>query len=433
MNRCDDVSEITISHLESLTLKDIYKLAKDYKVSYYAKLTKKELIFAILKAQAEKDGYLFMDGILEVIPSEGFGFLRPINYSPSAEDIYISASQIRRFDLRNGDKVSGKVRPPKENERYYGLLHVDAVNGDNPETAKERVHFPALTALYPDRYMTLEDSPQNVSTRIIDLMTPVGFGQRGLIVAPPKAGKTMLIKEIANSISKNHPEAKLIILLVDERPEEVTDIERSVAPDVDVVSSTFDEVPESHIKVSELVLERAMRLVEHKRDVIVLMDSITRLARAYNLVIPPSGRTLSGGIDPAAFHRPKRFFGAARNIEEGGSLTILATALVDTGSRMDDVIYEEFKGTGNMELHLDRSLAERRIFPAIDILRSGTRKEELLVSKDHLEKMWMIRKSMQDSHEFTERFLKRLKATKTNEQFLDDIGEEIKMKRNQRS
>ena len=433
MNRCDDVSEITISHLESLTLKDIYKLAKDYKVSYYAKLTKKELIFAILKAQAEKDGYLFMDGILEVIPSEGFGFLRPINYSPSAEDIYISASQIRRFDLRNGDKVSGKVRPPKENERYYGLLHVDAVNGDNPETAKERVHFPALTALYPDRYMTLEDSPQNVSTRIIDLMTPVGFGQRGLIVAPPKAGKTMPTKEIANSISKNHPEAKLIILLVDERPEEVTDIERSVAPDVDVVSSTFDEVPESHIKVSELVLERAMRLVEHKRDVIVLMDSITRLARAYNLVIPPSGRTLSGGIDPAAFHRPKRFFGAARNIEEGGSLTILATALVDTGSRMDDVIYEEFKGTGNMELHLDRSLAERRIFPAIDILRSGTRKEELLVSKDHLEKMWMIRKSMQDSHEFTERFLKRLKATKTNEQFLDNIGEEIKMKRNQRS
>jgi len=433
MNRCDDVSELTISHLESLTLKDIYKLAKDYKVSYYAKLTKKELIFAILKAQSEKDGYLFMDGILEVIPSEGFGFLRPINYSPSAEDIYISASQIRRFDLRNGDKVSGKVRPPKENERYYGLLHVDAVNGDNPETAKERVHFPALTALYPDRYMTLEDSPQNVSTRIIDVMTPVGFGQRGLIVAPPKAGKTMLIKEIANSISKNHPEAKLIILLVDERPEEVTDIERSVAPDVDVVSSTFDEVPESHIKVSELVLERAMRLVEHKRDVIVLMDSITRLARAYNLVIPPSGRTLSGGIDPAAFHRPKRFFGAARNIEEGGSLTILATALVDTGSRMDDVIYEEFKGTGNMELHLDRSLAERRIFPAIDILRSGTRKEELLVSKDHLEKMWMIRKSMQDSHEFTERFLKRLKATKTNEQFLDDIGEEIKMKRNQRT
>ena len=426
------MSEITISHLEDLTLKELYALAREYKVSYYAKLTKKELIFAILKAQAEKDGFLFMDGILEVIPSEGFGFLRPINYSPSAEDIYISASQIRRFDLRNGDKVSGKVRPPKENERYYGLLHVDAVNGDDPETAKERVHFPALTALYPDRCMTLEKEPNNLSTRIMDLMTPVGFGQRGLIVAPPKAGKTMLLKEIANSISVNHPEAKLIILLVDERPEEVTDIERFVHPDVDVVSSTFDEVPESHIKVSELVLERAMRLVEHKQDVVVLMDSITRLARAYNLVIPPSGRTLSGGIDPAAFHRPKRFFGAARNIEEGGSLTILATALVDTGSRMDDVIYEEFKGTGNMELHLDRSLAERRIFPAIDMLRSGTRKEELLVSKDHLEKMWLIRKTMQDSHDFIDRFLRRLKNTKTNDEFFQSIDEEMKSKRVQR-
>ena len=423
------MSDITISHLEDLTLKEIYALAREYKVSYYAKLTKKELIFAILKAQAEKDGFLFMDGILEVIPSEGFGFLRPINYSPSAEDIYISASQIRRFDLRNGDKVSGKVRPPKENERYYGLLHVDAVNGDDPETAKERVHFPALTALYPDRFMKLEKEQRNLSTRIIDLMTPVGFGQRGLIVAPPKAGKTMLLKEIANSISENHPEAKLIILLVDERPEEVTDIERSVHRDVDVVSSTFDEVPESHIKVSELVLERAMRLVEHKRDVIVLMDSITRLARAYNLVIPPSGRTLSGGIDPAAFHRPKRFFGAARNIEEGGSLTILATALVDTGSRMDDVIYEEFKGTGNMELHLDRNLAERRIFPSIDILRSGTRKEELLVSKDQLEKMWMIRKTMRDSHDFTERFLRRLKNTKDNADFFESVNAELKARK----
>jgi transcription termination factor Rho len=417
---------LTISHLETLTLKEIYTLAREYKVSYYAKLTKKELIFAILKAQAEKDGFLFMDGILEIIPSEGFGFLRPINYSPSAEDIYISASQIRRFDLRNGDKVSGKVRPPKENERYYGLLHVDAVNGDDPETAKERVHFPALTPLYPERAMTLETNARKVSTRIIDFMTPVGFGQRGLIVAPPKAGKTTLLKEIANSISENHPEAKLIILLVDERPEEVTDIERSVHPDVDVVSSTFDEVPESHIKVSELVLERAMRLVEHKRDVIVLMDSITRLARAYNLVIPPSGRTLSGGIDPAAFHRPKRFFGAARNIEEGGSFTILATALIDTGSRMDDVIYEEFKGTGNMELHLDRNLADRRIFPAIDILRSGTRKEELLVNKSHLDKMWAIRKTMQDSNDFLDRFLRKLKASKNNEELLGQMEEEMK-------
>src|SRR5699024_6728438 len=389
------MAALTITSLEALTLKEIYALAKEYKVSYYAKLTKKELIFAILKAQAEKDGFLFMDGILEIIPSEGFGFLRPINYSASAEDIYISASQIRRFDLRNGDKVSGKVRPPKENERYYGLLHVDAVNDDNPESAKERIHFPGLTALYPDRFMQLEQSNNNLSTRIMDLMSPVGFGQRGLIVAAPKAGKTMLLKEIANSISKNHPTAKLIILLVDERPEEVTDIERSVDENVDVVSSTFDEVPENHIKISELVLERAMRLVEHKQDVIVLMDSITRLTRAYNLAIPPSGRTLSGGIDPAAFHRPKRFFGAARNIVEDESFTILATALVDTGSRMDDVIYEEFKGTGNMELHLDRHLANRRIFPAIDIMKSGTRKEELLVSKNQLDKMWTIRNTMQ--------------------------------------
>ncbi|GIO24741.1 transcription termination factor Rho [Oceanobacillus sp. J11TS1] len=422
------MATLTISSLETMTLKEIYALAKDYKISYYAKLTKKELIFAILKAQAEKDGFLFMDGILEIIPSEGFGFLRPINYSPSAEDIYISASQIRRFDLRNGDKVSGKVRPPKENERYYGLLHVDAVNDEDPDSSKERVHFPALTALYPNRPIKLETETKQLSTRIMDLMTPVGFGQRGLIVAPPKAGKTMLIKEIANSISKNHPHAKLIILLVDERPEEVTDIERSVAKDVDVVSSTFDEVPESHIKVSELVLERAMRLVEHKRDVIVLMDSITRLARAYNLVIPPSGRTLSGGIDPAAFHRPKRFFGAARNIEEGGSFTILATALVDTGSRMDDVIYEEFKGTGNMELHLNRHLADRRIFPAIDILRSGTRKEELLVEKSHLDKMWLLRKTMQDSNDFLDRFLKRLKSSKNNEEFLQQMEEEMKRK-----
>ncbi|WP_047980941.1 transcription termination factor Rho [Ornithinibacillus contaminans] len=426
------MAELTLSKLEELTLKEIYALAKEYKVSYYAKLTKKELIFAILKAQAEKDGFLFMDGVLEIIPSEGFGFLRPINYSPSAEDIYISASQIRRFDLRNGDKVSGKVRPPKENERYYGLLHVDAVNGEDPDSSKDRVHFPALTALYPDRLMQLETKSNKLSTRIMDLMAPVGFGQRGLIVAPPKAGKTMLLKEIANSISENHPEAKLIILLVDERPEEVTDIERSVHPDVDVVSSTFDEVPENHIKVSELVLERAMRLVEHKRDVIVLMDSITRLARAYNLVIPPSGRTLSGGIDPGAFHRPKRFFGAARNIEEGGSFTILATALVDTGSRMDDVIYEEFKGTGNMELHLDRNLANRRIFPAIDLLRSGTRKEELLVEKSQLDKMWAIRKTMQDSPDFLERFLRKLKASESNDEFIQKIEEEMKRKRTTR-
>ncbi|AEH54872.1 MULTISPECIES: transcription termination factor Rho [Heyndrickxia] len=424
------MESLSISSLENMTLKELYALAREYKVSYYSKLTKKELIFAILKARAEQEGYFFMEGVLEIIQSEGFGFLRPINYSPSSEDIYISASQIRRFDLRNGDKVSGKVRPPKENERYYGLLHVEAVNGQNPETAKERVHFPALTPLYPNRQIILETAPEKLSTRIMDLITPVGFGQRGLIVAPPKAGKTMLLKEIANSITVNHPDAELIVLLIDERPEEVTDIERSVH--ADVVSSTFDEVPENHIKVAELVLERAMRLVEHKRDVVILMDSITRLARAYNLVIPPSGRTLSGGIDPAAFHRPKRFFGAARNIEEGGSLTILATALVDTGSRMDDVIYEEFKGTGNMELHLDRSLAEKRVFPAIDIRRSGTRKEELLLSKDHLEVLWAIRKSMSDSPDFVEKFLRKLKQSKTNDEFVEMIKADLKVSSSRR-
>ncbi|RBW68695.1 transcription termination factor Rho [Bacillus taeanensis] len=408
---------VNLSELENMKLKELYEQARKYKVSYYSKLNKKELIFSILKAQAEQDGLLFMEGILEIIPSEGFGFLRPINYSPSSEDIYISASQIRRFDLRNGDRVSGKVRPPKENERYYGLLHVEAVNGEDPDSAKERVHFPALTPLYPEVKMTLETEAKSISSRIIDMIAPVGFGQRGLIVAPPKAGKTMLLKQIANSITTNHPETELIVLLIDERPEEVTDIERSVKGEV--VHSTFDEVPENHIKVAELVLERAMRLVEHKKDVVILLDSITRLARAYNLVIPPSGRTLSGGIDPAAFHRPKRFFGAARNIEEGGSLTILATALVETGSRMDDVIYEEFKGTGNMELHLDRRLAERRIFPAIDIRRSGTRKEELLMPKPELDTLWAIRKTMDDSAEFVEHFLKRLKQTESNQEFFE--------------
>ncbi|GGA21376.1 transcription termination factor Rho [Psychrobacillus lasiicapitis] len=421
------MTQTTINELENMTLKELYALARKYKVTAYSKLTKKELIFAILKSRAEQEGFFFMEGVLEIIQQEGFGFLRPINYSPSSEDIYISASQIRRFDLRNGDKVTGKVRPPKESERYYGLLHVELVNGEDPEIAKERVHFPGLTPLYPDRHIKLETVPEKLSTRIMDLVAPVGYGQRGLIVAPPKAGKTLLIKEIANAITTNHPNAELIVLLIDERPEEVTDIERSVK--ADVVSSTFDEVPENHVKVAELVLERAMRMVEHKRDVIILMDSITRLARAYNLVIPPSGRTLSGGIDPAAFHRPKRFFGAARNIEEGGSLTILATALVDTGSRMDEVIYEEFKGTGNLELHLDRSLAERRIFPAIDIRRSGTRKEELLIPKEQLDKLWAIRKTFSDSSDFAERFLKKLRQTKTNEAFFEQLAEEMKAHR----
>ncbi|WP_062052022.1 transcription termination factor Rho [Bacillus sp. JCM 19034] len=418
---------VHISELENMKLKELYELAREYKVSYYSKLTKKELVFAILKGQAEQDGLMFMEGVLEIIQSEGFGFLRPINYMPSSEDIYISASQIRRFDLRNGDKVSGKVRPPKENERYHGLLHVEAVNGDAPETSRERPHFPALTPLYPEQKIELETAPGRVSSRIIDMISPVGFGQRGLIVAPPKAGKTSLMKEVANSIAENHPDVELIVLLIDERPEEVTDIERSVK--AEVVSSTFDEVPENHIKVAELVLERAMRLVEHRKDVVILMDSITRLARAYNLVIPPSGRTLSGGIDPAAFHRPKRFFGAARNIEEGGSLTILATALVETGSRMDDVIYEEFKGTGNMELHLDRKLAERRIFPAIDIRRSGTRKEEMLMPKSQLDKLWAIRKTMSDSPDFIDHFIKRVKETKTNVDFFASMEEEMNSKR----
>lgn len=422
------MSTMTIAELENMTLKELYALARKFKVSYYSKLTKRELIFAILKTRAEQEGFFFMEGVLEIIQSEGFGFLRPINYSPSSEDIYISASQIRRFDLRNGDKVTGKVRPPKENERYYGLLHVELVNGEDPDLAKERVHFPALTPLYPDRHIKLETDPHKLSTRIMDLVAPVGFGQRGLIVAPPKAGKTMLLKEVANSITTNYPDAELIVLLIDERPEEVTDIERSV--NADVVSSTFDEVPENHVKVAELVLERAMRLVEHKRDVIILMDSITRLARAYNLVIPPSGRTLSGGIDPAAFHRPKRFFGAARNIEEGGSLTILATALIDTGSRMDEVIYEEFKGTGNLELHLDRSLAERRIFPALDIRRSGTRKEELLIPAKQLDKLWAIRKTFSDSHDFGERFLKKMRQSKTNDEFFEQLNTDMKAQRN---
>ncbi|WP_028539103.1 transcription termination factor Rho [Paenibacillus sp. J14] len=407
--------DLQIADLEGMKLTELYKLAKQYQIPYYGQLKKKELIFAILRAQAEQSGLMFMEGVLEILP-EGYGFLRPINYLPSTEDIYISASQIRKFDLRTGDLVSGKCRTPKENERYFGLLQVNAVNGENPAIAAERLHFPALTPLYPQTKLVLETSPNHLSTRIMDLLAPVGLGQRGLIVAPPKAGKTLLLKEIANSISTNNPDIELFVLLIDERPEEVTDMQRSVKGEV--IASTFDELPENHIKVAELVLQRALRLVEHKKDVVILLDSITRLARAYNLVVPPSGRTLSGGIDPAAFHRPKRFFGSARNVEEGGSLTILATALVDTGSRMDDIIYEEFKGTGNMELHLDRKLAERRIFPAIDIRRSGTRREEVLLSKEELDTIWSIRKNMNDSYDFVEGFLKKLRECKTNAEFL---------------
>jgi transcription termination factor Rho len=411
-------NEIHLAELETKSLKDLYKLAKTFQLTDYNHMKKQELIFSILKAQAERSGFMFLGGTLEIL-NDGYGFLRPLGYLPSNEDIYISASQIRKFDLRTGDFVSGKCRAPKENEKYFGLLYVEAVNGMKPDIAAERLHFAALTPLYPQRKIILENDPSRLSARVIDLVSPVGFGQRGLIVAPPKAGKTLLLKEVANSIAENYPEVDLIVLLIDERPEEVTDMQRSVK--AEVVASTFDELPENHIKVAEMVLERAQRLVEHKRDVVILMDSITRLARAYNLVIPPSGRTLSGGIDPAALHRPKRFFGAARNIEEGGSLTIIATALVETGSRMDDVIYEEFKGTGNLELHLDRKLAEKRIFPAIDIRRSGTRREEMLMPKDELEKLWGIRKTFHDSHDFTDTFIKSMAKTKSNREFL--LGE----------
>ncbi len=408
---------LTISELENKTLKEIYTFAKQFKIPYYSQMNKKELALAIIRAQAEKQGFFLVEGVLDIIGQDGYGFLRPINYGPSAEDIYISSSQIYRFGLRNGDKVAGKARPPKESERYYGLMHVDRVNGKNPEEAKQRPHFPALTPLYPDRQLKLETTKGRLSSRMIDLFAPIGFGQRGLVVAPPKAGKTSILKEIASGITTNHPEVELIVLLIDERPEEVTDLERSVKGDV--VSSTFDLQPSNHTRVSELVLERAMRLVEDKRDVVILMDSITRLARAYNLVSPPSGRTLSGGIDPAALYKPKKFFGAARNIEEGGSLTIIATALVDTGSRMDDVIYEEFKGTGNMELQLSRQLAERRIFPAIDLKKSSTRKEELLMNSDQLEETWRLRNQMQgDSLDYTEQLIRFMKKTENNVAFL---------------
>lgn len=411
---------LTMSELEHKTLKEIYRYARDFKIPYYSQMNKKELSLAVIRAQAEKQGFYYMEGVLDIVGQEGYGFLRPLNFGPSGEDIYISSSQIRRFGLRNGDKVAGKARPPKESERYYGLMHVESVNGKNPEEAKERPHFPALTPLYPNRQLKLETTRGRLATRMMDLFAPVGFGQRGLIVAPPKAGKTSIIKEIANGITDNFPDVELIVLLIDERPEEVTDLERSVKGEV--VSSTFDLQPQNHTRVSELVLERAMRLVEDKRDVVILMDSLTRLARAYNLVVPPSGRTLSGGIDPAALYKPKKFFGAARNIEEGGSLTILATALVDTGSRMDDVIYEEFKDTGNMELHLSRELAERRIFPAIDIKRSGTRKEELLMSEAQLEETWKLRNQMNgDALEYTEQFRNLLKNTKNNQELLHSI------------
>lgn len=416
----ETIETVTLPVLQQKTLKEMYAFAKHYKIPYYGQMNKKELALAIMRAQEEATGFFQVEGVLDINNAEGYGFLRPINYSTSQEDIYISSSQIRRFALRNGDLVAGPARPPRTGEKFNGLMQVGAVNGKDPEEAKERDHFPGLTPLYPEKQMHLETTTGRIASRMLDLICPIGFGQRGLIVAPPKAGKTSLLKEIANGITTNYPEAELIILLIDERPEEVTDIERTV--DAEVVFSTFDQTPEHHIKVSELVLERALRLVEDGRDVIVLLDSITRLARAYNLTIPPSGRTLSGGIDPAAFYRPKRFFGSARNIEDGGSLTILATALIETGSRMDDVIYEEFKGTGNAEVHLSRELAERRVFPAIDLKRSGTRKEEILLEPHVLEAVWKVRNTMKgDGLETSEQMVKQLRETKSNKDFIKRI------------
>ncbi len=409
-----------ITELEKKTIAQLHEIAKEKKIPGYYKYRKRELIIKIMEAANER-GDAVAEGVLEVLP-DGYGFLRIENYLPSDEDIYISPSQIRRFHLRTGDMIAGNVRPPKEGEKYRAVLQISAVNGLDPEHAVCRYHFDSLTPIFPNSRFILEHDPQELSTRIIDIIAPIGKGQRALIVSPPKAGKTMMLKNIANSLTQNHPEVQLIVLLIDERPEEVTDIRRSV--EGEVVSSTFDELPENHLRVADMVLERAQRLVESRKDVVILLDSITRLARANNLVVPPTGRTLSGGLDPSALHKPKRFFGSARNIEEGGSLTIIATALVETGSRMDDVIYEEFKGTGNMEIHLDRKLAERRIYPAIDIKKSGTRREELLLSKEELEATWVLRKALAsvDNVEATSIIINKLRKTKTNREFYESLA-----------
>jgi transcription termination factor Rho len=413
-------------NLQELKGKDIAELndvAKDLKIDGASNLRKQELIFAILQAQAEKNGVIYGEGVLETLP-DGFGFLRApdYNYLPGPDDIYISPSQIRRFNLRTGDIVSGQIRPPKEGERYFALLKVEKVNFEDPEAARDKILFDNLTPLYPEEKIRLEHDPQELSTRVMELITPIGKGQRGLIVASPRTGKTVLLQNIAKAILANHPEITLIVLLIDERPEEVTDWQRQVK--AEVVSSTFDEPAPRHAQVAEMVLEKAKRLVEHKRDVVILLDSVTRLARAYNSIIPPSGKVLSGGLDANALQRPKRFFGSARNIEHGGSLTIMATALVDTGSRMDDVIFEEFKGTGNMEVHLDRKLADKRVFPSIDISQSGTRKEELLVDKEDLNKMWILRKVLSplSTVEGMEFLIDKIKKTKTNKEFLESMN-----------
>ncbi|MGD0400811.1 MAG: transcription termination factor Rho [Syntrophobacteraceae bacterium] len=414
---------MNLVELKNKNIRELMTISKAYNIDGASSMRKQELIFALLQAQAEMSGLIYGEGVLEILP-DGFGFLRSQNYNylPGPDDIYVSPSQIRRFNLRTGDSISGQIRPPKDNERYFALLKVESVNYEDPEIARDKILFDNLTPLYPDRRINLESDPDNLSTRVMDLLTPIGSGQRGLIVAQPRTGKTMLLQNIANATAANHKDAYLIVLLIDERPEEVTDMQRNVR--AEVVSSTFDEPPQRHVQVAEMVIEKAKRLVEHKKDVVILLDSITRLARAYNSVVPPSGKILSGGLDSNALHRPKRFFGAARNVEQGGSLTIIATALIDTGSRMDEVIFEEFKGTGNMEIVLDRKLADRRIFPAIDINKSGTRKEELLIAPEDLNRIWILRKLLSplnpiDAMEF---LLDKMQGTKNNTEFLASMN-----------
>jgi len=415
---------MNLVELKRKNIGELIDMAKAFKIEGASSMRKQDLIFDILQAQTEQNGVIYGEGVLEILP-DGFGFLRSpdSNYLPGPDDMYVSPSQIRRFNLRTGDTVSGQIRPPKEGERYFALLKVEHINFADPEGAADKILFDNLTPLYPTERIKLETDPDNLSTRILDLMTPIGKGQRGLIVSPPRAGKTLLLKDIANAVTANHRDIYKIVLLIDERPEEVTDMARSV--EAEVISSTFDEPPQRHVQVAEMVLEKAKRLVEHKIDVLILLDSITRLARAYNTVVPPSGKILSGGVDSNALHRPKRFFGAARNLENGGSLTIIATALIDTGSRMDEVIFEEFKGTGNMEINLDRKLSDRRIFPALDMNRSGTRKEELLVEKDDLNRIWILRKLLApltpvDSMEF---LLEKIKGTEDNKDFLASMNQ----------
>jgi len=418
-----DGEVLDIAKLKEMNIATLVQVAKDLAVVGASGLRKQELIFKILQAQTEKSGLIFSEGVLECLP-DGFGFLRApdYNYLPGPDDIYVSPSQIRKFDLRTGDTISGQIRPPKDGERYFALIKVEAINFEPPDESRNKIFFDNLTPLYPLERIRLETTKDNISARVLDLLTPVGKGQRGLVVSPPRTGKTMLLQAIANSVSTNHPEITLIVLLIDERPEEVTDMQRTVKGEV--ISSTFDEPAARHVQVAEMVIEKAKRLVEHKRDVVILLDSITRLARAYNTVVPPSGKVLSGGVDSNALQRPKRFFGAARNIEEGGSLTIIATALIDTGSRMDDVIFEEFKGTGNMEVHLDRKLVDKRVFPAIDLNKSGTRKEELLVPKDELNRIWVLRKILNPLSpvESMELIIDKLSKTANNALFLGSMS-----------